>query len=290
MTDSYTINVPESGQGDGWADWVPLNLSPDQMVTLDLSDLQVVGPTLAARLRALIDRHSAGGGSVEVIPPTRSAVRTYFAAMRLSADLPAECSCDLGPIPKTIPAKVLIPIRRLRNVAESDLLDDELGELLSAQFTGSIGRLAEAFAMTAGEMCDNATSHGHSSIVGAYVAAQRWNQHCILTIGDLGIGIPDHIRKVHPEFTADDDAIRLATREGYTGTGDEHRGVGYQCAIDCMKETKVPFGELRVWSGMGRFRVEVADGVQVRRRAWPVEEATAGTWVRVALSATGADP
>jgi hypothetical protein len=68
---------------------------------------------------------------------------------------------------------VLIPIRRLSDVRESDLLDDELAELMAAQFTGAIGPLAAAFTMTAGEMCDNATSHGKSDIVGASRMADR---------------------------------------------------------------------------------------------------------------------
>ncbi len=154
-----------------------------------------------------------------------------------------------------------------------------------------MGALAEAFTRTASEMCDNATSHGRSLVTGAYVAAQRYaNQRCVLAIGDLGVGIPDHIRQARPELKADDDAIREATLEGVTATGSPHRGIGYQWVIDGMKETEVPLGELRVWSGKGRFRVEVQRGVQTRRRAWPIGESTAGTWVRLGLSAQiGAD-
>ncbi len=279
------IAVPaDGGPTDTWVEWIPLQPPANADLLLDLSELAVVGPMLAVRLRALIDMYAAGGNHVHVVAPANAGIRAYFAAMRLGGDLPGNCQCDLGPEPESL-RKVLIPIRRLSDQRESDLLDDELGELLEAQFTGTVGLLAAAFTMTASEMCDNATTHGHSDIVGGYMAAQRLNRHCILAIGDLGIGIPEHIRKVYPELTADDDAIRLATREGYTGTGIEHRGIGYQEAIDVIKETTVPFGELRVWSGKGRFRVEVRDGVQVRRRAWPVEESTSGTWVRLALSA-----
>lgn len=279
------IAVPaDGGPSDTWAEWIPLTSPVSDDLVLDLSALRVVGPMLAVRLRALIDMHLAAGSQVQVIAPANAGIRAYFAAMRLGVGLSDSCRCDLGPEPENV-RKVLIPIRSLSDQRESDLLDDELGELLEAQFTGTVGRLAAAFTMTASEMCDNATTHGHSDIVGGYMAAQRLNRHCILAIGDLGIGIPKHLRKAYPELTADDDAIRLATREGYTGTGIGHRGIGYQEAIDVIKETAVPFGELRVWSGRGRFRVEVRDGVQVRRRAWPVEEATSGTWVRLALSA-----
>jgi hypothetical protein len=280
------ITVPaDGGKSDNWAEWIALDESSAGEILLDLRNLLVASPLLSSRLRALIDWHSFNGASVEVIAPNNHQVRSYLGMMRLGAELPESCSCDLGPIPETGRGKVLIPIRRLSDVQEGDRLDEELGELLAAQFTGTIGRLAEAFTTTASEMCDNATSHGRSAVIGAYVSAQRYQEHCILAIGDLGIGIPDHIRKAHPELKTDDDAIRLATKEGYTGTGVQHRGIGYQYAIDTLKETSVPFGELRVWSGHGRFRVETRDGIQVRRRAWAVEEATAGTWVRLGLSA-----
>lgn len=253
---------------------------------MDLSRLATIGPTGLLRMRAFIDWHCFAGSTVEVIPPVASAPREYLAMMGLGADLPEACACDLGPIQAGNHSKVLIPIRRLTNVQESDRLDDELAQLLAAQFTGKIGRLAEAFTRTASEMCDNATSHGRSLMTGAYVSAQRYTQQrCVLAIGDLGVGIPEHMRSAFPNLLADDDAIRVATKEGITATGINHRGIGYQWVIDGMKDTQVPLGELRVWSGKGRFRVEVKDGVQVRRRAWPVDESTAGTWVRLRLAA-----
>jgi hypothetical protein len=164
------------------------------------------------------------------------------------------------------------------------VLDDELANVLSGSFTGRFGRLAEAFTITVGEMCDNATTHGESNVGVAYVAAQRIHpDRCNLVIGDLGIGIPNHMRRRHAYLVGDDDAIREATLEGATGTGDPDRGIGYQWVIDGMKDTEVPSGELSVWSGRGRFRVQVRQGIQVRRRAWAVDQGTAGTWVTLSL-------
>jgi hypothetical protein len=282
-----TIVVPaDGGTSDSWGEWITLRKPLPTELVIDLGALRNAGPSILLRLRALIDLQCFEGGTVEIIPPSDSTVRAYVAMMRLGADLPATCACDLEPIEVIDPNKILIPIRRLNTREESDRLDEELSELLEAQFTGKIGRLARAFTQTASEMCDNATSHGWSEVGGAYVSAQRYTkQRCVLAIGDLGVGIPEHIRKARPHLTNDDDAIRVATRNGVTATGSPHRGVGYQWAIDSMKETKVPSGELRVWSGRGRFRVEVEDGMQQRRRAWPIEEATAGTWVRLWLSA-----
>jgi hypothetical protein len=128
-------------------------------------------------------------------------------------------------------------------------------------------------------------THGRSDVGVTYVTAQRYEQRrCVLAIGDLGIGIPEHMRRAFPELTDAEDAIREATKEGVTATGNPHRGIGYQWVIDGMKEANIPVGALRVWSGRGRFRVEVRDGTQVRRDAWAVERPTVGTWVRLELS------
>lgn len=281
------LKIPAgAGSSDEWGDWVILREPPAKRVLLDLTELQFVDPLLLLRLRGFIDWHCFNGHSVQVVPPATASVRDYLARMHLGADLPAGCECDLGAAEPSGRSEVLIPIRRLSTTSDSDALDEELEALYAAQFTGELGRLAEAFTRTVSEMCDNATSHGRSQIGGAYVTAQRYSdKRCVLAIGDLGIGIPEHIRRAFPDLVTDDDAIRVATKEGVTATGSPHRGIGYQYVIDGLKETKVPMGELRVWSGQGRFRVEVRNGIQVRRRAWSVDDSTDGTWVRLALSA-----
>lgn len=285
-----TVAPPDDGVADAWGEWVPLPDPPAQDVVVDLAELKGAWPVELLRLRALIDSRALAGRTVEVVPPKSPAVRAYLANTGLGIELPESCSCDLGPVSPGDQKQFLIPVRRVSTVEESDRLDEELAALLAAQFTGTIGRLADAFTRTVSEMCDNATSHGRSAVIGAYVSAQRYTkQRCALAIGDLGVGIPEHIRHALPKLVADDDAIRVATKEGITATGSPHRGIGYQFVIDGLKQTSIPCGELRVWSGQGRFRVEVRDGIQVRRRAWPVEERTAGTWVMLWLSASNAD-
>ncbi len=281
------VKVPaDAGTSEQWGERVILREPPAETVVLDLTDLQFVDPLFLLRLRGFIDWHCSNGHEVHVVRPGSADVRDYLARMGLNRDLPDACRCDFGAIRSTERSEVLIPIRRLRSTLDSDALDDELGALYSAYFTGTLGRLAEAFTRTVSEMCDNATSHGSSKVGVAYVTAQRYMpRRCVVAIGDLGIGIPDHIRKAFPDLTDDDDAIRVATKEGFTATGSPHRGIGYQYVIDGLKETKVPMGELRIWSGQGRFRVEVRDGTQIRRRAWGVNQPTVGTWVRLELSA-----
>jgi hypothetical protein len=253
------INVPpDAGTSKRWGEWV---------ITLEGSELR-----------------KSSGHEVCVVSPRQRSVCNYLARMQLADDLPSSCTWDLQTIGHGKRSEVLIPIRRLRSQVESDRLDDELGELYSAHFRGPIARVAAAFTMTVSEMTDNATTHGWSNVGVSYVAAQRYRaDRCVLVVGDLGIGIPEHIRRVHPELSDDGDAIREATKEGVTGTGDSQRGIGYQQVIDSLKETQVPSGELRIWSGKGRFRIKTRDGLIERRRAWTVEEETAGTWVRLEL-------
>jgi hypothetical protein len=286
-TDAVIIEVPaDAGKSEMWGEWVILREPPAETVVLDLTDLQFVDPLFLLRLRGFIDWHCANGHSVRVTRPKSASVRNYLARMAVAEDLPRECECDLGAVHTTDRSDVLIPIRRLSSRTESDALDDELATLYHAQFTGRLGRLADAFTRTVSEMCDNATTHGRSDVGIAYVAAQRYKRdRCVLAIGDLGIGIPDHMRRAFPELANDDDAIREATLEGVTATGDPYRGVGYQYVIDGLKESALPFGEMRIWSGHGRFRVEVRNGTQIRRRAWAVDRPTVGTWVRLELSA-----
>lgn len=281
------VKVPaDAGTSEKWGEWVILREPPVETVVLDLTDLHFVDPLFLLRLRGFIDWHCSNGHPVRVVRPKSASVRNYLVRMRVTEELPLECECDLGTVHATDKSDVLIPIRRLASRAESDLLDDELATLYGAQFTGGLGRLADAFTRTVSEMCDNATTHGRSEVGIAYVTAQRYKgDRCVLAIGDLGIGVPEHMRQAFPGLTNDDDAIREATIEGVTATGDPHRGVGYQFVIDGLKESSVPLGEFRIWSGHGRFRVEIRHGKQVRRRAWAVDGPTVGTWIRLELSA-----
>lgn len=221
---------------------------------------------------------------MEIVSPRQPHIRSYLEWMHLATDLPAGCNSNLATLDAPGSSKILIPVRRLLTPTDVVDLDQELGDLYLAHFNGPVARLAEAFTRTVGELSDNATTHGRSSVGGSYVAAQRYNQQrCVLAVGDLGIGIPTHMRQVFPELTDDGDAIRIATIEGKSGTGDPQRGIGYQYVIDGLKNERIAKGELHVWSGWGRFRLETRSGIQERRRAWSIDEPTKGTWVRLEL-------
>jgi hypothetical protein len=288
--DEIYVDVPaNAGVGASWGEWMILtsadvNGTVLRPVVLDLSNLQFADPLFLARTRAFIDWHCSLGRHVRIIKPRQRWIRRYLERMHLACDLPDDCECDLGTIGQDERSDVLIPIRRLESVQDSDRLDEELGELYGAHFQGPLGGLADAFSKTVSEMSDNATTHGKSKVGTSYVAAQRYKKdRCVLVIGDLGIGIPAQMREKFPALEDDGDAIREATKEGITTTGNPHRGVGFQYVIDGLKNEFIARGELRVWSGKGRFRVETRRGVQERRRAWTIEDETVGTWARLEL-------
>jgi hypothetical protein len=90
------------------------------------------------------------------------------------------------------------------------------------------------------------------------------------------------MRQVYPGLD-DETAIRLATKDRRSGTGDPQRGFGYQYVIDGIKNERIQLGELRAWSGRSRFRLLASGGLQLRRRAWAIDKSTSGTWVSVEL-------
>lgn len=278
------IAVPGgAGTRAAWGEWMILSETSAEAVILDLSELRSADPLFLARMRAFIDWHSSLGCEVQVVCPQLAGIRNYLERMHLARDLPDRCTCDLGTIGPDDRSDVLIPIRRLASAADSDELEQELSDLYLAHFTGVLSVLAEAFTRTVGEISDNATTHGRSNVGMTYVAAQRYaHKRCVLAIGDLGVGIPEHMRGRHA-IDDDGDAIRIATKEGISGVNDPMRGMGFQYVIDGLKDERISRGELRVWSGNGRFRVEAQSGLQERRRAWTVDEATVGTWVRLEL-------
>jgi hypothetical protein len=182
------INVPrDAGTSQRWGEWVVLREPPEETVVMNLSKLGFADPLFVLRLRGFIDWHCSNGRSVRLARPESNAVHNYLARMRVNEDLPEACSADFRAVRAQARSDVLIRVRRLASTLDSDALDDELGALYSAHFTGRMGEFAEAFTRTVSEMCDNATTHGRSDVGAAYVTAQRYrSERCVLAVGDLG--------------------------------------------------------------------------------------------------------
>lgn len=286
--DTFHISIERSdGTSGEWGDCLPLAPAGEGMaLTVDLRDLSFADPLFLIRLRGFIDYHCSRGHAVTVIPPDNYSVRNYLSRMRVAKDLPSNCSFPLPSVNENERGEVLIPIRRLNSNLDSDRLDDEIARLIQAQFSGPLGSVVGAFSMTISEMCDNATTHG-SSGAGAYVCAQRYSEgRCAIAIGDLGIGIPAHMRARHGELEGHDgQVIAHATQARVSGTGDRDRGFGYQNTIDELQATELRYGNIRVWSSGGRFVYRAVQGEELERMGMVAPYVTEGTWVSVQIGA-----
>ena len=283
------MNLPvgsSAGRSSQWGEALPLRRLEARGIEVDLAPLSFADPLFLIRLRAFMEWHAGHGSSVHVVPPTSREVSNYLARMGVAVDLPEGCSCPLSDVRAQAREDVLISLTRLLGSQDSDDLELQIATLLDAHFgSDALGGLFDPFFRTVSEMCDNAMSHGQSRH-GAFVAAQRYqNNRCVLAIGDLGVGIPSHLRRKFPHLVEDGQAIAEATREGVTGT-DDRRGNGYYWVVDAMRKAAVPRGRLEVWSGRGRLTMDVQNG-EVNSRLWPPSQAdwrlTEGTWVRLGL-------
>jgi hypothetical protein len=281
----------DSGKSEKWGELLPLIPVREGIsgIELDLSALTFIDPLFLIRLRGFLDWHTARGQEIVVQRPRNRGVSNYLARMGVGDGLPESCQFDLGAVSASDQKTVLVPLTRLHSQTESDRLDEQVADLLAAQFTNGLAGLGAVFSNTIGELCDNATTHGKNEW-GAYVAAQRYQKRrCVLAIGDLGIGIPAHLRQAHPEIMDDGQAIAEATKERVSGVVGEqapHRGIGYSHVIDTMRATGLPSGLLRIWSGWGRFALSVSGGRQTMRRGWDSTDHTCGTWIRLELGSS----
>ena len=106
------------------------------------------------------------------------------------------------------------------------------------------------------EMMSNAFQHSGRQSVSVYGQYYKTKREVILSVLDIGIGIPNHIRKKYnpdknPGFENDAFCIQKATELGFTGSSfSKNSGVGLYDLKDIMKRTR---NNLRIISGNGYF-------------------------------------
>jgi len=129
-------------------------------------------------------------------------------------------------------------------------------------------------------LCGNAIEHGANPL-GAYVAVRRTTdprRQISVAIGDLGMGIPEHIRQRYPEWTDDGYAIARATDEQVTGTGHPHRGIGFSSTFEAALTRHLHAAQMDILSAEGFCRVQL---VQQDRKieTFPASRFRRGTWM-----------
>lgn len=244
------------GSGDGWKALLPLRRDWSvTVVVVDLSPLSFVVPTFLLRLRAFIDFNLECDRQVRVIAPRDKHVANYLARMQIAADLPTEVFPDLPSVRANERRDVLVPITRLRSDREVESMGAQLYDLFQGHSEDDVAVFADALQEGFTELCGNGVEHGANDL-GCYLAAQSYRGHnprTVLSIGDLGVGIPEHMRQIYGD-ASDRRMLRKALETGTSGTGDEHRGNGIPSVLEEMQTARIRHALLEIHSGRGLLK------------------------------------
>jgi hypothetical protein len=237
----------QPGGPTGLRDDLPLSDElPDQLV-LDVSDVrEQPHPLFMVRLRAFVDWHRARGRELQAVG--RPAGKRILSAHGF-ADV-----VDEEPPPN---ADVVIPARSLTEELAVDRLAEDVRGLMEFELI-DVSPLADAVFQALSELCSNALQHGRHDL-GVFVAAKRRiepRRQISIAIGDLGVGIPEHIRGRYPEWTDDCAAIARAMQPGVSGTGDPHRGYGFDHTFQAALTSALHGARIDIHSARGFVRRE----------------------------------
>ncbi len=267
-----------AGARDGWQCNLSLRAEQER-VRVDARAVRFAVPTFLLRLLAFVEWHLEKGHEVEVLCPEYPAVAQYMAAMGIDDEFPDGIFVGLPEVPRAA-SDVLIPITRLFSANDVDELGAQLVELFSGH-SDDVAVFANAMHMATSELCGNAVEHGANDL-GCYVAAQRYERggrRTVLSLADLGVGIPQHMGKKFPDLPGDRSALREAVKLGVTGTGEIHRGNGFHWVMKTAKDSLMRHATLDVRSGNGQLiqRATASDPeIETSTQSAPFK---IGTWV-----------
>jgi hypothetical protein len=268
-----------AGAKDGWRCNLSLRADEEEVV-VDATALRFAVPTFLLRLRAFVEWHLERGHRVEVIAPRSPAVARYMARMGIATGLPQGVFAGLPSAASTGETDVLIPICQLRQPSDVDALGEKLVPLFLGH-SDDVAVFANTMHMATSELCGNAVEHGRNDL-GCYVAAQRYerpNRRTVLSLGDLGCGIPEHMRKRFPDLSGDRSALKEAVKHGVTGTEEEHRGNGFHWVMKAAQDSLMRGATLDIRSGRGQLLQQATvnpAGIATMTRPTPNK---IGTWV-----------
>jgi len=269
------------GTEDGWRADLPLR-AEETAVEIDASAVRFAVPTFLLRLRAFVDWHLEHGHSVVVRSPTNPAVANYMARMRISKGVPGVFKGLPVVSESSESSDVLIPVCQLHNADDVEALGEKLIPLF-IDFGSDVAVFTDAMHMAISELCGNAVEHGVNPL-GCYLAAQRYQgpRKTVLALGDLGIGIPGHMRERF-DFDVDHVALREAIKEGVSGTGEAHRGNGFYWVMKEARAALIRRATLDLRSGRGRLlQVAKAQPSRLTTRS-TVAPYKIGTWATFEL-------
>ncbi len=247
-------------------------------MVLDARRLLFASPLDLTATTALAHAGADGEPGVTLLLPKDPDVTSYLQRMDVLQRLPqgTEICGSAQPEQRTDRSKALLEVSPLSPATVEELVD-RLGTLTAARLgRHAAGRVFQS----AGELIDNAVSHGQSP-PGAFVSAQAYTGTTSRRAGfefavcDTGVGILDHLRG-NPSYAGIPDvlsALACSIQRGVTGT-NEQRGNGL---ADLLKITQGGVGRLVLRSGNGIASIALRHGQ--RRDAFADSSLTiTGTW------------
>jgi hypothetical protein len=240
-----------AGSGDGWKASLPLRKDwGDCRVRVDASALTFVRPTFMLRLRAFVDYNLHLGREIIVEAPSAREVANYLSRMGVAEGVPESVFPDLPSVRKLDQSAVLVPITRLQSPMDVEVRGDELYRLFQGHADDEVAVFADALQEAFTELCNNGVEHGENPL-GTYLAAQRYrgrSPKTVLTIGDLGMGVPEHMRQVFDD-SSDRRLLRKALDEEVSGTGSSERGNGIPSVLQEAQDSRITYALLEIRSG-----------------------------------------
>lgn len=101
-----------------------------------------------------------------------------------------------------------------------------------------------AFEWSVNELTDNVLVHAESPIGGLIQVStfERYKKQVQFVVADAGLGIPETLKRGHPEITSDTDALDRAIREGVTRDKSVGQGNGLFGSYEICSKSKGMFG------------------------------------------------
>jgi anti-sigma regulatory factor (Ser/Thr protein kinase) len=234
---------------------------------------------LTLRLAASEAVHRARGLPFSIVPPRQAAVRAYLSRAGLAH--------SMGLPEQSQQTDVLVPATRISKSSGVEPVGEELASAANA-LPPALTSTADALVLALSELGGNACSHGKSEH-GAFVLAQRFgSKRLVLAVGDLGMGIPDHLSQALPpanRLNKESQVIAHALQRGVSGVPNgDGRGNGLPRTLQTIREVGMPVADLSIWSGAGRVSVQMRPGL--RRRVADVTSYTTGAWIEVVLASS----
>ncbi len=236
-------------------------------------------PTFILRLRAFLDYNLRLGREIVVEAPANRDVANYLSRMGIAADLPEAVFPDLPSVRKHDQSAVLVPITRLHSPNDVEITGDELYRLFQGHADDEVAVFADALQEAFTELCNNGVEHGENPL-GCYLAAQRYrgrSPKTVLTVADLGIGVPEHMRQVFDEVS-DRRLLRKAIEEEVSGTGNRERGNGIPSVLHEARSARITYAQLEIRSGSASLRHYV-NGNGISRTSTSSTSFKKGTWI-----------